>query len=58
MAATALDALVGSRPGDWLAQRNNSGHRLLHTLHVQCAAAGLLPPQSAAQDDVAILHAL
>lgn len=58
MAAAALDALVGSRPGDWLVQRNDSGHRLLYTLHAHCAAAGLVPPLSAAQDDVAILHAL
>lgn len=57
MSAAALDALAGSRPGDWLTQRSESGSRLLHTLHEQCSAAGLTP-QSVAQDDVATLHAL
>jgi hypothetical protein len=58
MAAAALTALVDSRPGDWLTQRDASGQRLLHTLYTQCSAAGLAPPQAAASDDVAILHAL
>ncbi len=57
MAAAALDALITSRPGDWLLQRQASGQRLMDVLHQQCTAAGFAP-QSAAQDDVACLHSL
>ncbi len=56
-ASGAVDALLISRPGDWLTQRDSSGQRLLGALHQGCADAGLTPP-AAAQDDVARLHAL
>lgn len=54
--AEALAALMLSSPSNWLA-RNAEGQRLLDTLHVELAHAGLTPT-IVGSDDVTMLHAM